>query len=50
MELRRVFGEIIFEALDLLERRGGITEIQSNTSKRTIFKVRGHGQNFDVIY
>ena len=48
MEFRRVFGEIIFEALDLLERRGGITEIQSDTSKRTMFKVRGRGPNFDV--
>ena len=49
-ELRPVFGHIIFEALELLERRGGITEIQSETSKRTMFKVRGHGPNFDVNY
>ena len=49
-ELRPVFGEIIFETFKLLERKGGITEIQSNTSKRTMFKVRGYGQNFDVNY
>ena len=49
-ELRPVFGEIIFEALELLERKGGITEIQSDTSKRTMFKVRGHGPTFDVNY
>ena len=49
-ELRPVFGEIIFEALELLERKGGITEIKSDTSKRTMFKVRGHGPTFDVNY
>ena len=51
MELRPVFGEIIFETFKLLERKGGITEIQSNTSKRTMFtNVRGHGPTFDVNY
>ena len=49
-EFRPVFGNIIFEALELLERRGGITEIQSDTSKRTMFKVRGRGPTFDVDY
>ena len=39
-ELRPVFGEIIFESLELLERKDGITEIHSNTSKRTMFKIR----------
>ena len=50
MELRPVFGEIIFETFKLLERQGGITEIQSNTSKQTMFNVRGHGPTFDVNY
>ena len=49
-ELRPVFGEIIFESLELLERKDGITEIHSNTSKRTMFNVRGHGPIFDVNY
>ena len=50
MELRPVFGEIIFESLELLERKDGITEIHSNTSKRTMFNVRGHGPIFDANY
>ena len=49
-ELRPVFGEIIFESLELLEWKDGITEIHSNTSKRTMFNVRGHGPIFDVNY
>ena len=50
-ELNPVFGEIIYETFELLERKvDGITEIHSNTSKRTIFNVRGHGPTFDVNY